>query len=268
MIIPEAASNQLIGSLFVEHGLVSQSQLLVALELQRETGQQLGQILVERFGIQRSDLAKVVAEHWARMGGDEAPDAGPRGSESWRQLGEILVSRGFVTREQLVQALDRQRQTGEKLGEALVGQGVLSKFELAGSLAEQMSTVEDTETDTGEAGDATVVPLAPRLETAPEAQFEPPAPALVGLVAEPEYGTQAEPDLSDAGCVAFVSTPRGYRLVALEDEAIPDVGDRIDVPEIGELIVLRRGASPLPLDQRVCVYLEPLAPIAVLAHAG
>lgn len=267
MNIPEAASNQLIGSLFVEHGLVSQSQLLVALELQRETGQQLGQILVERFGIQRSDLAKVVAEHWARMGGDEAPDAGPRGSESWRQLGEILVSRGFVTREQLVQALDRQRQTGEKLGEALVGQGVLSKFELAGSLAEQMSTVEDTETEEGHA-EATVVPLSSRLEPAPGAEVEPPAPVPLELAAEPVYGTREEPELADAGCVAFVSTPRGYRLVVLEDEGIPEVGDRIDVPEIGELIVLRRGASPLPLDERTCVYLEPLAPMPVLAHAG
>ena len=68
MTLPEAVSNRLIGALFVERGLVSQSQLVVALELQQETGQQLGQILVERFGVERSELAKVVAEHWARMG--------------------------------------------------------------------------------------------------------------------------------------------------------------------------------------------------------
>lgn len=142
MTVPEAVSNRLIGELFVERGLVSQSQLLVALELQQETGQQLGQILVERFGVQRGELAKVVAEHWARMG-ESREDATTRASESWKQLGEILVSRGFVTHEQLQQALDRQRQTGERLGEALVGQGVLSKFELAGSLAEQASLSED-----------------------------------------------------------------------------------------------------------------------------
>jgi hypothetical protein len=55
--LPEAVSNRLIGALFVERGLVSQSQLVVALELQQETGQQLGQILVERFGVERSELA-------------------------------------------------------------------------------------------------------------------------------------------------------------------------------------------------------------------
>ena len=41
MTLPEAVSNRLIGALFVERGLVSQSQLVVALELQQETGQQL-----------------------------------------------------------------------------------------------------------------------------------------------------------------------------------------------------------------------------------
>ncbi len=160
MNLPEAVSNRRIGALFVERGLVSESQLIVALELQQETGQQLGQILVERFGVQRAELAKVVAEHWARMGqGEDA--ANTRANESWRQLGEILVSRGFVTREQLTQALDRQRQTGERLGEALVGQGILSKFELAGSLAEQASTV-DAPKET-ESEPAPVVPLAPWL---------------------------------------------------------------------------------------------------------
>ncbi len=42
----ETITARLIGSLFVERGLVSESQLRVALEIQRETGEQLGQILV------------------------------------------------------------------------------------------------------------------------------------------------------------------------------------------------------------------------------
>ena len=63
----------------------------------------------------------------------------PRSNESWRRLGDIFVERGFVTPEQLEQALERQRETGERVGEALVAQGSISKFELAGALAEQMS---------------------------------------------------------------------------------------------------------------------------------
>ena len=310
MTLPEAVSNRLIGALFVERGLVSQSQLVVALELQQETGQQLGQILVERFGVERSELAQVVAEHWARMG-EAKEDASTRASESWQQLGEILVSRGFVTREQLVQALDRQRLTGEGLGEALVGQGVISKFELAGSLAEQASLAETPVESQGEP--APVVHLTPRIEApaeedveeveeveAAEPRSEParePRPA-VELILESVAGKPAElepfpeqaeprpwrlepepepqpepapevelvalhdepPEPAPTLCIAFASTPRGYRLVELEDGRHPDVGEHVEVPEVGELVVLRRGPSPLPMDERICIYLEPLVP--------
>jgi hypothetical protein len=339
MTLPEAVSNRLIGALFVERGLVSQSQLVVALELQQETGQQLGQILVERFGVERAELAKVVAEHWARMG-EAKEEAGTRASESWRQLGEILVSRGFVTREQLVQALERQRQTGERLGEALVGQGVISKFELAGSLAEQASLAEGQDEDEGKP--AEVVELGPRLAAVLGPDSEPgPGPGLVPAAAlrpEPAYGTpameapepeaapqpeeapyvevalqpeapriaaslqaeekaepetaygstpgteapepEAAPQLEEASyvevalqpeeapghepfaalCVAFASTPHGYRLVELDNGLVPEVGTRVEVPDVGELVVLRHGPSPLPADERVCVFLEPLVP--------
>jgi hypothetical protein len=261
MPVPEPISNRLIGALFVERGLVSESQLHVALDLQQETGQQLGQILVERFGVQRGDLAKVVAEHWARMGEAEE-DARSRASESWRQLGEILVSRGFVTHEQLEQALARQRETGERLGEALVEQGILSKFELAGSLAEQASTAEGEKAV--EVVEADVVQLAPRRETPDEPEPEPepvvmlePVPAPIPLVEpEPEMGAEDEP--APPAWVAFASTPRGYHLVTLDDGPVPDVGDHVALGDLGELVVLRLGVSPLPLDERVCAFLEPV----------
>ena len=47
----ELVAARLIGSLFVERGLVSESQIRLALEIQEETDQQLGEILVERFGV-------------------------------------------------------------------------------------------------------------------------------------------------------------------------------------------------------------------------
>jgi len=286
--LPEAVSNRLIGALFVERGLVSQSQLVVALELQQETGQQLGQILVERFGVERAELAKVVAEHWARMG-EAKEDVSTRASESWRQLGEILVSRGFVTREQLVQALDRQRLTGERLGEALVGQGVISKFELAGSLAEQASLADAPAEDDGQP--AEVVELTPRLEAVREEEPGPGLVPLAELYPEPAFATPAadttgerepEPEPEEASqpavfeervetlepetaavCVAFASTPRGYRFVELENGAVPEVGRLLEVPDVGVLVVLRHGPSPLPADERVCVFLEPVVPAGV-----
>jgi hypothetical protein len=43
------------------------------------------------------------------------------------------------------------------------------------------------------------------------------------------------------------------------------VGKLVEVPDVGELVVLRHGPSPLPADERLCVFLEPLAPAARIA---
>ena len=54
-----------------------------------------------------------------------------------RMLGELLVGRGVLTAEQLVQALDGQAGAGQRLGEFLVAERVLTERDLAGVLAEQ-----------------------------------------------------------------------------------------------------------------------------------
>ena len=268
MDVAATLTSRLIGTLFVERGLVSESQIRVALEIQRETGEQLGRILVERFGVSRQELASVVAEQWEELGQAGTPEADARSNDSWQRLGEIFVQRGFVTPEQLDQALQRQRETGERVGEALVAQGAISKFELAGALAEQMAALEGGSADAPPVQEATVHALTPRVEEAPEpeAEVEPepeleaepepepeiaePAPARVPLLLA--AAPAPEPSF---GCVAFASTTTGYRLVQLGGPA-PDVGSTIDVPDVGELVVLRLGRSPLPDDQRTCVFLE------------
>jgi type IV pilus assembly protein PilB len=53
-----------------------------------------------------------------------------------RQLGEILVERGFVSPDQLRQALRVQYQEGKRLGEILVEMGALSSDELNWALSE------------------------------------------------------------------------------------------------------------------------------------
>jgi hypothetical protein len=253
----EIVTSRLIGSVFVERGLLSESQIRVALEIQRESGQQLGQILVERFGVSRHELASVVAEQWAEIGQSAPRETDGASNESWRRLGEIFVERGFVTAEQLEQALARQRETGERVGEALVAQGSISKFELAGALAEQLSTLEEGGASGTEPSGAKVVSIAPRLE-------EPAPPVGASLESgDPETGEPErwEPERhgpeprSAFGVVAFASTPAGYRLVAL-DGPVPSIGDIVELSEVGELVALRLGPSPLPDDARTCVYLE------------
>jgi hypothetical protein len=186
MPAPQSLPSRLIGALFVERGLVSESQIRVALEIQRETGQQLGQVLVERFGVSRKELASVVADQWAKLGGS----SGPEDSASWRRLGDIFVERGFVTPEELDEALARQRQTGERLGEALVAQGVISKFELAGALAEQMAVLGDPDTEVAaENGqpEATVHQLHGR----DDAEQAPPPTNVIELAAPTDWGAEA-----------------------------------------------------------------------------
>src|SRR5262245_46625334 len=113
-------------------------------------------------------------------------------AENWRPLGEIFVTRGFISEEELDDALKRQRKTGERLGEALVGLGVISKFELAGALAEQMTSLGDTDDEDKDGAETNVVQLPPRpvdLEELPYGTLTPGSPVR-------------EPDESDDGGIA------------------------------------------------------------------
>ncbi|MGD8513508.1 MAG: hypothetical protein PVG85_06125, partial [Deltaproteobacteria bacterium] len=55
-----------------------------------------------------------------------------------KRIGEILVSQGRLTPEQLAEFLRFQKQTSKRLGDILVENGILSKEELAFSLGEQL----------------------------------------------------------------------------------------------------------------------------------
>lgn len=240
MDVAETLTARLIGTVFVERNLLSESQIRVALEIQRETGQQLGQILVERFGVSRQELASVVAEQWAEIG-RSGSDFDPATNESWRRLGDIFVERGFVTPEQLEQALVRQRETGERVGEALVAQGSISKFELAGALAEQASALdlataaeqaaaERTGTTPAPApAEATVVSLAPRLEE-PAAEAAPEPGIVIEIEPEPdgfevedasEPEPEAEPEPEPRPPVSVVTS---LPIAVVQPEAQPSFG--------------------------------------------
>ena len=54
-----------------------------------------------------------------------------------KQLGEILVERGIITRAQLEEALKEQKLTGQKIGDILVEKGLITQEELNGALAVQ-----------------------------------------------------------------------------------------------------------------------------------
>ena len=55
-----------------------------------------------------------------------------------RQLGEILISEGVLTEQQLVDAIDQQRMRGQTLGRTLIELGMLSEPQLVRALATQV----------------------------------------------------------------------------------------------------------------------------------
>ena len=55
------------------------------------------------------------------------------------KLGEMLISKGLITSEQLKAALAKQRTSGEFLGEALVKMGFLKEEILLQALSEQLN---------------------------------------------------------------------------------------------------------------------------------
>ncbi len=55
-----------------------------------------------------------------------------------RQFGELLVSKGMITQDELLQALDEQREKGGRLGEVLIRRRILDDLTLSTVLAEHL----------------------------------------------------------------------------------------------------------------------------------
>jgi hypothetical protein len=160
-----------LGTLLVDEGLLTSTQLELALEEQRRSGRLLGQILVGRGFVTGLALARVLSEqHGVEVRPAAAPAPAerletpaeltkpappdPRGEESWLPLGKLLVEKRFLTESELDQALAEQLQTGARLGEILVARGYLTGPTLVRALAEQhgvdvsIETVPDRDLET------------------------------------------------------------------------------------------------------------------------
>jgi hypothetical protein len=150
-----------LGTLLVDEGFLTPTQLEQALGEQRRTGRLLGQILVTSGYLTGASLARALTEqHGVEL--RPASDAEPRvgtdpgssarshlafrpsaateghGREAWRPLGRLLVESGFLSQADLDRALAEQKlRGGRRLGEILVARGYLSGPALARALAEQ-----------------------------------------------------------------------------------------------------------------------------------
>ena len=228
---------------------------------------QLGEVLLEAGLLSERDLAGTLAEQ----------------QRSGRRLGEILVARGLVSGAALGNALAEQhgRFLRTEYGFATGLGGLIGSRVAPASRSARPDVVPPASTSP---------PSGVRFGGAPataggsaEAKSREVDPAEVRDLAQPLHGAEApnEPaairkmssseqrhanDLEvqtlpqpDPNHLLFVPTPGGYLLLQRIGEA-PTPGQHLELPEApnARLYVSKIAHSPLPLDERICAYLQTL----------
>lgn len=122
-----AGPREPIGELLLEAGRLTRAQLARALAEQQSSKERLGQVLVRKGWLGEAELAALLAFQ-ERLDAARARRAGPL------QLGNLLVSTGRITSEQLQDGIARQAQSQQRLGEALVAAGAVSERDIARGL--------------------------------------------------------------------------------------------------------------------------------------
>ncbi len=169
------------------------------------------------------------------------------GGPAARLIGGMFLERGLISHDQLEIALETQHLTGQLLGEILVAHGWITRMDLADALAEHWRDRDAA----AAAVDDNVFDLDHWREQVERANAVP-SPA----VSETDTGAAEPGPVSASSFVVLAQTPGRYRLIECEG-SVPQVGDRIQLPGLeGSFIVFRHGRSPLPRDDRPCVYVE------------
>lgn len=108
-----------LGEMLVESGLLTEAQLLTALEAQKSSRKLLGAIIVE-MGFASKEKLDAALAHQHGSG-----------------LGVILIDKGYITFEQLQGALDEQKRTLKTLGDVLIDKGYVTEMDLMDGLSQQ-----------------------------------------------------------------------------------------------------------------------------------
>ena len=125
-----AGPREPVGELLVKAGRITRSQLEEALAEQRQGREKLGEILVRKCWLTEPELAALLAFQ-ERLGTAGVQHAGPL------QLGNLLVSAGKITFEQLQDGIRRQRGSKKRIGEALVEAGYTTDEQITQGLSLQ-----------------------------------------------------------------------------------------------------------------------------------
>jgi len=124
-----AGVRQLLGELIVRSGRITYQQLNLALKEQEKTGEKIGEILVRFDFITHNELEAVLKFQRNQEARTPAPGR--------LNLGEIMVTSGLITREQLDEALELQKVSRKKIGETLLDAGYINPHQLSKALTLQ-----------------------------------------------------------------------------------------------------------------------------------
>ena len=109
---------QLLGSLLISAGHITKDQLENAIREQKVSGEKLGEVLIRQGLLKEEQL-----QHFLTYQKNQSD--GKRSSNPFR-IGEILVTTGYITRQQLDDAILKQGGSAKKIGEVLVEEGYLA----------------------------------------------------------------------------------------------------------------------------------------------
>ena len=127
-----AGVRRMLGELILASRRTTQDRLDTALAEQKRTGEKLGEVMVRLGFIDQRELS-IILSFQTQQAASKAP--------SCLLLGELLVSAGYITREQLNDALARQRVSSKKLGEVLIESGFAKKHHIEHGLRIQEKLV-------------------------------------------------------------------------------------------------------------------------------
>src|SRR3990172_2505131 len=121
-----AGVRKMLGEILLQARRITPEQLDAALQEQKRTGEKLGETLLRSGILSPRELETALA--FQKNHSSEHP------LSVRLRLGELLVSAGYITREQLADALDRQQHTHKKLGDVLIDAGYVQTRHVAHGL--------------------------------------------------------------------------------------------------------------------------------------
>jgi dsDNA-binding SOS-regulon protein len=202
-----------IGSLFVEKGFVTQEELDDALLEQRESGQRLGEILVERGHVSRIELASVIGD----------------------QLGELRLLRGGLTEQPPVPSTQPEPAAGPDTME--LEQRIANQAESIDALLDRINELEEVLAEsTVTAYELRVQELEAQLARTQEQLRAAEAGAAVEGGGEPAQSAQ----------LVYAETTEGYRLLSwLGPAPARGASESVDAePAAAERLVVVERAEP------------------------